>query len=201
MNDDLGKIAVPRTKWPELKEYPVDLDPSYDGMLTLHMFPPEDKNTSFDPYSGLSLQVHKRKSSRSEPGSGRAVAAADLHHHDASNLLGALNVLFEPHSTRNLRFASPAATQLRECCKNGPGKDDPPYPNPGQDCDCGPIPVTKPAATGWWFRAQVNNTNNYPLTGAGGVSPGTFLLRSLHTIRQYQQRRHDRHSTRRHGPN
>ncbi|KAG8214143.1 hypothetical protein J3R82DRAFT_10909 [Butyriboletus roseoflavus] len=167
LHDNLGKIAIPRTKWSDLKELPVQLEPSYDGMLTLHVFTSKDKNTFFDPYSGLSLQVLKSRGRRgSGPSPDLAEAAIDPLRLHTAQLLGALNVIFEPHSTRNLRFASPAAVQLREHSKNCPGKDD---PNSGQDC--GPIPVTSPAATGWWFRAHVTDTNNFPLTGTGGYSP------------------------------
>ncbi|KAH0835899.1 hypothetical protein J3R83DRAFT_9794 [Lanmaoa asiatica] len=146
--DDHHKIVVARTPLSP-KDYTFNLQPDYDGILTLNIFAPSG-NPLFEPYSGLSLQAL-----------------------NGGRLLGALNVIFEPHSTRNLRFASPSATQLRESV-NGTSN------NPGQDC--GPIPVTKPAATGWWFRTAPNDTNNFPQPGpAVGCSPdiqpvGTELI-------------------------
>lgn len=164
--DDRGKITIPRTPFSSLGEYKVLLDPSYDGMLTLSIFSPPE-NGFIEPYSGLSLQVFKSAAL------GLPVNVTLPFSSFNPQLLGALNVVFDPHSTRNLRFANPSAVELRES-KNCLGKDD--CHCPGKPDDCAIIPVTKPAATGWWFRAAVNDINKFPHTAPGGYSPGSCLL-------------------------
>ncbi|KAG6371076.1 hypothetical protein JVT61DRAFT_10614 [Boletus reticuloceps] len=167
LNDDRGKITIPRTPLSSFGEHGVLLEPSYDGILTLNIFSPV-ANAHHEPYSGLSLRVLKSgiSGSRLTAGLGLPQSISPV---DPPQLLGALNVIFDPHSTRNIRFASPSATQLRES-KNCPGDVCHCPVEPG-NADCAVIPVTKPAATGWWFRAQVNDVNIFPHTAPGGYSP------------------------------
>ncbi|KAF8134399.1 hypothetical protein EV363DRAFT_1448110 [Boletus edulis] len=168
--DDRGKICIPRTRLSSSGAHAeVTLEPSYDGMLTLNIFSTAE-SAHFEPYSGLCLQVFKNGGILGSEVP--EAAAAQRKPFGQPQLLGSLNVIFEPHSTRNLRLASPSAMQLRES-KNCPIDD-------GCHCvvkpkDCAPIPTTNPAATGWWFRSHLNDTNNFP-RGQYGYSPDIQLI-------------------------
>ncbi|KAG6375593.1 hypothetical protein JVT61DRAFT_3158 [Boletus reticuloceps] len=138
LNDDRGKMVIPRTPLSSFGEHKVLLEPSYDGILTLNIFSPAN-NAHYEPYSGLSLQVLKSGIL------GSPLAAAVR-----------LGVAPAPPPCRPSSVIGPSATQLRES-KSCPRDDVYHCPVKPRDDDCAVIPVTKPAATGWWFRAQVND--------------------------------------------
>ena len=161
MHDDHGKIVIPRTPLLSFEKHqPFSLDPGYDGHLTLKIHRPEHEDGFFEPYSGLSLKVFKA------PAGSKVLSA------EPNQLMGALNVLFDPHSTRNIRFASPSACELRES-KHCPRDEGCQCPKPGPAPEkCTAIPQTKPEATGWWFRDALTDRNHFPHTSQWGGSPG-----------------------------
>ncbi|KAN0085677.1 hypothetical protein V8E55_006811 [Tylopilus felleus] len=160
LHDDHGKIVIPRTPLLSFEKHqPFSLDPGYDGHLTLKIHRPEHEDGFFEPYSGLSLKVFKA------PAGSKVLSA------EPNQLMGALNVLFDPHSTRNIRFASPSACELRES-KHCPRDEGCQCPKPGPAPEkCTVIPQTKPEATGWWFRDALADRNHFPHTSQWGSTP------------------------------
>ncbi|KDQ65007.1 hypothetical protein JAAARDRAFT_146326 [Jaapia argillacea MUCL 33604] len=143
VSSDGGTITLGRTKVGKSSEdvgINVSLPSDFDGVITLNIFPPSGE--ILDAYSWVSLQATALR----DGGDGISTAC----------LLGALNVVFEADATRNARFASPAAIQLKDTKihKGFVGDGD------------GPQPVT-----GWWFRDTLSDTNAYPRVGIMSHSP------------------------------
>uniref|UniRef100_A0A8H8CQT2 Uncharacterized protein n=1 Tax=Psilocybe cubensis TaxID=181762 RepID=A0A8H8CQT2_PSICU len=134
----------------------VDLEPGFDDIITLNIFPgPEEV---IDTFAWVSLQANIIQPPSEDT---RTIPIGE------TLLLGALNIVFHDEAVTHLKYASHAANQLQEYSK---------IPEAEAGADSMTAENTENlriygAATGWWFRDRLNDTNNFPRSLYGSNSP------------------------------
>ncbi|PPQ93430.1 hypothetical protein CVT25_004502 [Psilocybe cyanescens] len=152
-----GKISMGKTPLVDGTDVGVhvSLPPGFDDTVTINVYPPYD--VLIETFAWVSLQASVVVPESSQAGN---VPITSVY------LLGAQNIVFHDDATTNLRFASPAANKLRKLTESGidvkPEQDTIAIAN---------ATSVSGAATGWWFRDELNDTNNYPRTESLYTSP------------------------------
>ncbi|KAF9005499.1 hypothetical protein BDQ17DRAFT_1423981 [Cyathus striatus] len=168
LSSDCGQVHIPKRGISNSSAGvgKLEVKAGYDGHISMNIFRPDGEH--FDPYSWMSLRVGMKPD---VPG--------------PYEFLGAQNIVFEADSTRNIRFASPAAVNIRnnhpspptaggDVTEPAPVLAPTPTPTPAAAPEPPkdvrpPLVPTFPVATGWWFRSDMNDTNWFPRSTANGA--------------------------------
>ncbi|KAF9005503.1 hypothetical protein BDQ17DRAFT_1353244 [Cyathus striatus] len=163
LSSDCGQVHIPKTSISNAPDGVgrLDVKAGYDGYITMNIFRPDSEH--FDPYSWMSLRVGMKPD---VPG--------------PDEFLGAQNIVFEADSTRNIRFASPAAVNLRNNQPSSQAADGDPVAGADQTPKAvrPPLVPTFPAATGWWPYAPgtvLSDSPDIQLVGHTPIDPSTLL--------------------------
>uniref|UniRef100_A0A8H8CPY2 Uncharacterized protein n=1 Tax=Psilocybe cubensis TaxID=181762 RepID=A0A8H8CPY2_PSICU len=132
----------------------VSLSGGFDDIITLNIFPAAED--TIETFAWVSLQA-----SIVVPQTG-LIPISEVF------LLGSLNVVFHDDATTNLRFSSPTANQLKEHLKVKKAEAQAVVVQEGT---VGTTDVISGAATGWWFRDAIGDTNSFPRTSVVSHSP------------------------------